>query len=61
MAFIIVDEMQIPAKKFEDEQEAKKEAADKELIVKDDEGNFWVIDEENYSKLEAYGYTIIEL
>ncbi|WP_158737086.1 hypothetical protein [Alteribacillus sp. YIM 98480] len=60
MAFIIVDDMQIPAKKFDSEKEAKEEAVNKELIVKDDQGDFWIIDEENYPKIEAYGYTIIK-
>ncbi|SDI59312.1 hypothetical protein [Alteribacillus bidgolensis] len=60
MAFIIVDDMQIPAKKFDKEKEAKEEAVNKELIVKDDQGDFWIIDEENYPKIEAYGYTIIK-
>ncbi|SDH89980.1 hypothetical protein SAMN05192534_11460 [Alteribacillus persepolensis] len=56
MAFIIVDDMQVPAKKFETMHEAKSEAVDHEMVVEDDEGNYWVIDEENFPKIEAYGY-----
>ncbi|MDQ0297678.1 hypothetical protein J2S78_000086 [Salibacterium salarium] len=59
MAFIMVDDMQIPAGKYDKEEEAKKAAAEKDLVVKDNEGSFWVIDEENYSKIEALGYTIV--
>ncbi|WP_026702075.1 hypothetical protein [Salibacterium aidingense] len=60
MAFIMVDDMQIPAGKYDNEEEAKKAATPKDLVVKDNEGQFWVIDEENYPKIESLGYTVVE-
>ncbi|SFE62861.1 hypothetical protein [Alteribacillus iranensis] len=60
MAYIIIDDMQIPAAKFDHEETAKEEASEKELVVKDNEGHFWVIDEESYPKVEAFGYSIVK-
>ncbi|MFB5663268.1 hypothetical protein [Alteribacillus sp. HJP-4] len=60
MAYIIIDDLQIPAKKYDSEADAKQEASDNELVVKDNDGHFWVVEEEEYSKIEAYGYTVIE-
>ncbi|WP_240376277.1 hypothetical protein [Bacillus piscicola] len=60
MAYIMIDDMQIPATKFEEETAAKQEASDKELVVKDNEGQYWVIDEESYPKVEAFGYSIVK-
>ncbi|RSL28849.1 hypothetical protein D7Z54_34320 [Salibacterium salarium] len=61
MAFIMVDDMQIPAGKYESKEEAKKAATEQELIVKDNEGHFWVVDRENYPKIEGFGYSVVQI
>ncbi|MGY4688259.1 hypothetical protein [Salibacterium sp. K-3] len=60
MAFIIVDDMQIPAGKYDSKDEAKQAAADKDVVVKDNDEQIWVVDEENYPKIEAFGYTVVD-
>lgn len=59
MAYILIDDMQIPAVKYEDKEAAKEAAAEKEVVVEDSNNKFWVIDEENYAKIEGFGYTIV--
>lgn len=59
MAYILIDDMQIPAVKYEEKKAAKEAAADKEVVVQDNNNKFWVIDEESYAKIESFGYTIV--
>ncbi|MDA3129876.1 hypothetical protein ACFPTR_05450 [Aliibacillus thermotolerans] len=60
MGYILIDDHQIPAEKFASEMEAKKNTNEKELVVKDDDGDFWVIYKEDYEKVEPFGYSIIK-
>ncbi|MFD2707173.1 hypothetical protein [Salibacterium lacus] len=59
MAFIMVDDMQIPAGKYENVEEARQAATHKDVIVKDNDEQIWVVDEENYPKIEPLGYTVV--
>ncbi|WP_252313733.1 hypothetical protein [Sinobaca sp. H24] len=59
MAYILIDDMQIPAVKYEEKEAAKEAAAEKEVVVEDNNNKFWVIDEESYAKIEGFGYTIV--
>ncbi|SFP89239.1 hypothetical protein [Salibacterium halotolerans] len=59
MAYIMVDDMQIPAGKYETVEDAKQAATSKDVIVRDNDEEIWVVDEENYPKIESLGYTKI--
>ncbi|SDW77887.1 hypothetical protein SAMN05421781_2350 [Marinococcus luteus] len=60
MSFIIVEDIQVPAKKFDELENAREDASEKEVIVRNNDGQYWVIDEEDYAKIEAYGYELVE-
>ncbi|MBM7634484.1 hypothetical protein [Geomicrobium sediminis] len=57
---IIIDDLQIMAQRYDNEEDAKNALKRDEVVVKDTENNYWIIDSENYEKIEAYGYTKIE-
>ncbi|WP_054636278.1 hypothetical protein [Thalassobacillus sp. C254] len=60
LAYIVIDNLQIPAQKFEEKNEALNVSKDKEVVVEDNNESYWVIDEENYAKVEAFGYSKVE-
>ncbi|QDI91685.1 hypothetical protein EPH95_11305 [Salicibibacter halophilus] len=57
---IKIDDMQIPAERYEDVKSAREALKKDEIIVKDNDGNIWIVDNENYPKIEGYGYERID-
>ncbi|WP_018923251.1 hypothetical protein [Salsuginibacillus kocurii] len=58
---IIIGELQIPARKFQSLEEAQEERKVDQMVVKDQEDIYWVIDEENFPKIESYGYEAVTI
>ncbi|GAK03416.1 hypothetical protein JCM19037_1739 [Geomicrobium sp. JCM 19037] len=57
---IIIGDLQIMAQRYTDVEEARKDFKQDEVIVRDTEDNYWIIDSENFEKIEAYGYEKID-
>ncbi|MBB6450558.1 hypothetical protein HNR44_002541 [Geomicrobium halophilum] len=57
---IKIDDMQIPAERYDNVENAREALKKDEVIVKDNEGIFWIVDNENFPKIEAYGYERVE-
>ncbi|PSL45903.1 hypothetical protein B0H94_106158 [Salsuginibacillus halophilus] len=57
---IIIGDVQIPAQKFTDETEARNACKHDQMVVKDGDDILWVVDQDNFPKIEAYGYTALE-
>ncbi|QQK81748.1 hypothetical protein HUG20_18725 [Salicibibacter cibi] len=57
---IKIDDMQIPAERYNDVEEARDALKRDEIIVKDNEGIVWIVDNENYPKIEGFGYDRVD-
>ncbi|SDI49074.1 hypothetical protein [Natribacillus halophilus] len=57
---IKIDDMQIPAERYEDVDRAREALQQDEVIVKDNEGSYWIVDNENFPKIEPYGYERVQ-
>ncbi|QQK78074.1 hypothetical protein HUG15_22445 [Salicibibacter cibarius] len=57
---IKIDDMQIPAERYNDIEEAREALQKDEVIVKDNEGILWIVDNENYPKIEGFGYDRVD-